>query len=119
MDAAFFWNMTYGEIVASITGFNKRQKTEFQMKSIVAYRQADLIASLVSNVLGSKHQPPSIQEAFPGIFPEIEQQPKQQNWQLMKARIEAYAAEKRAAEERKRGENRGDDSGGIASPNNV
>jgi hypothetical protein len=119
VDAAFFWDMTYGEIVASIEGFYKRQKTEFQMNSIVAYRQADLIASLVSNVLGSKHQPPSIQEAFPGIFPEIEQQPQQQKWQIMKARIEAYAAEKRAAEERKRGENRGDDTRGAAGPNNV
>lgn len=116
MDAVFYWDMTYAEILAAITGYNKRQEAEMRIQSIIAYRQADQIASLVGIMIGSKQEPPSIQDAFPGIFPELEkkaeeqkhQQSKQQSWQVMKARVEAYAAS--AAEKRKRGERRGDNT---------
>lgn len=96
--------MTYAEIIASIQAYEKRIKAEMQIQAFIAYRQADLIAANVARVFGSKHQPISLQEAFPGIFPE-ETKPRQQNWQLMKERIEAYAAERR-----KRGEKSGNDS---------
>ncbi|GLC88704.1 hypothetical protein [Lysinibacillus piscis] len=100
MDAVFYWDMTYAEILAVIKGHVKRQEVELQYQSIVAYHQANLISHLVGIALGSKQQPKEIHEAFPSIFPELEkraeqQKIKQQNWELMKARIETYAAEKR------------------------
>jgi hypothetical protein len=104
VDAASFWDMTYKEILASIEGYQKRQKSELQTKALIAYRQADTLAMLVGIVFGSKQQHPALQDAFPGIFPELEQ-PRQQSWEIMKARVEAYAAEKRM-----RGENGGNNS---------
>ncbi|GEM_PF-2934400 len=117
MDAVFYWDMTYKEIFAAIKGFSKRQEIELQTKSIIAYHQANLISHLVGISLGSKQAPKEIHEAFPAIFPELEQkaqlqQVRQQNWQLMKARIEAYAFEKR-----KRGEDRGNDVRRTSNPN--
>ncbi|ATP40697.1 hypothetical protein CSE16_11915 [Solibacillus sp. R5-41] len=110
MDAVFYWDMTYKEILAAIKGKSKRQEAELQYQSIIAYHQANLISHLVGISLGSKQNPQALHEAFPGVFPELEKQAqlqlvKQQNWQIMKARIDAYAAEKR-----KRGEKNGDDN---------
>ncbi|MEG0473326.1 MAG: hypothetical protein RR588_13415 [Solibacillus sp.] len=110
MDAVFYWDMTYKEILAAINGSVKRQKAELQFQSIVAYHQANFISHLVGISLGSKQSPQELHEAFPGIFPEQEKRAqqqlvKQQNWELMKARVEAYAAEKR-----KRGKANGDDN---------
>ncbi|MEC1177615.1 hypothetical protein P9B03_03890 [Metasolibacillus meyeri] len=100
MDAVFYWDMTYAEILAAIKGNAKRQETKLQYESVIAYHQANLISHLVGITLGSKQPLKEIHEAFPGIFPELEkraeqQKVKQQNWELMKARIEAYAAEKK------------------------
>lgn len=110
VDAVFYWDMTYAEILAAIKGSAKRRETELQYQSIIAYHQSHLISHLVGISLGSKQSPQALHEAFPGIFPDLEkrakvQQVKQQNWELMKARIEAYAAEKR-----KRGGLNGDDN---------
>ncbi|MEG0450956.1 MAG: hypothetical protein RR595_13955 [Lysinibacillus sp.] len=110
MDAASFWDMTYVEITVAIKAHVKRQEVDLQYQSIIAYHQANLISHLVGISLGSKQSPQELHEAFPGIFPELEkraemQQVKQQNWELMKARVEAYAAEKR-----KRGRPNGDDN---------
>lgn len=118
MDAVFYWDMSYGEILAAIKAFQKRQTADLQYQAIISYRQANLISHLVAISLGSKQQEKEIQEAFPGIFPELEKQAqaqliKQQNWQLMKARIDAYAAEKR-----KRGESRGNDARRTANTDN-
>lgn len=84
-----------------------------RVQAMIAYRQADQIASLVGIMLGNKQTPPAIQEAYPGIFPEFEKKAEeerlqQQQWQIMKARIEEYAA--RVAEKRKRGERHGNDT---------
>lgn len=121
MDAVFYWEMTYGEILAAIKGFNKRQETDLQSKAIINYHQSNLIAHLVGIQLGSKQAPQELHEAFPGIFPELERKAeieriKQQNWQIMKARVEAYAAH--LAEKRKRGEDHGNDIRGTANSNN-
>lgn len=118
VDAFFYWDMTYAEISETIKAFQKRQEVDLQFKAVISYHQANLISHLVGISLGSKQQQKEIQEAFPGIFPDLEKQAKaqlvkQQNWQLMKARIDAYAAEKR-----KRGESHGNDARGTANTDN-
>ncbi|MCM1564926.1 MAG: hypothetical protein NC238_03020 [Dehalobacter sp.] len=101
MDTVFYWNMTYEEISAAIRGRQNQNLNDIKTQALVAYRQADLIAALVGIRFGSKQQAPNLFEAFPGIFSEEEVKPKQQNWQVMKARIETYAAERRKRGERK------------------
>lgn len=117
MDAVSFWDMTYAEINASIKAYGKQRETDMRIQSIIAYHQANQISLLVGRLVGNKNDVPAIHEAYPGIFPAMEQkaeqekaqqQSKQQNWQIMKARVEAYAAN--AAEKRKRGERRGDNA---------
>ncbi|MFJ7933713.1 hypothetical protein [Sporosarcina sp. NPDC096371] len=119
VDAVFYWDMTYEEITAAISAYNKQQETSMRIQSIIAYRQADQIASLVGIMIGNKQEAPAIYEAFPGVFPELErkaemEKAQQQHWQIMKSRIEAYATEKR-----KRGERRGNDSGGTPDTDNL
>lgn len=93
-----------------------------RIQSIIAYRQADQIASLVGIMMGNKQTPMAIHEAYPGIFPEMERKAEldkaqQQHWQIMKSRIEAYAAN--AAEKRKRGERLGNHAGRTPDTDNV
>ncbi|WP_438312216.1 hypothetical protein [Sporosarcina sp. FA9] len=111
--------MTYAEISATMTAYSKQQEVDMRIQSIIAYRQADQIASLVGIMMGNKQAPMAIHEAYPGIFPELEQKAEQENmqqqkWQIMKSRIEAYAAEKR-----KRGERLGNHAGRTPDTDNV
>ena len=113
-----YWDMTYREISAAIEAFQERQKidqerlkAEMMMLSLTAYRHADLIGAVVSNIMGGRNKIPSLSEAFPGVFPEEMLQPRQQDWRVMKTRIEQYGAEWK----RKRGEKRGDDDRRVAS----
>lgn len=106
--------MTYVEISTAIRTYQEKQRSQLQMESIIAFHQANQIAHLVGIALGSKQAQKEIYEAYPGIFPDLEKQAelqkaKQQNWQIMKARVEAYAVY--AKEKRKRGEQNGDDTG--------
>lgn len=93
-----------------------------RIQSIIAYRQADQIASLVGIMMGNKQTPMAIHEAYPGMFPELERKAEmdkaqQQHWQIMKARIDEYAAN--LAEKRKRGERLGDHAGRTTNLDNV
>lgn len=122
MDAVSFWDMTYAEINAAISAYGKQQEAVMRIQSIIAYRQADQIASLVGIMLGNKKEPPAIHEAYPGVFPELErkaehEKAQQQHWQIMKARIEEYAAN--AAEKRKRGERLGNHAGRTPDTDNI
>lgn len=102
MDAVYYWEMTYAEITATINAYQKRKRTDMQVQAIVAYKQAETTAALVSRIFGGNNKVPTVYEMFPDLFPE-QSKPKQQNWQLMKARVEAYAAEKRKRGEMKHG----------------
>lgn len=117
MDAVFYWDMTYREILTAIQGNQARlraaietEQEKLKYQAVIAYRQSDLIAILVGRLFGTKANVPLLHEVFPGLFPELER-PRQQNWQMMKARIEQYASERR-----KRGETGGNDTGRAASP---
>ncbi|MFD2334689.1 hypothetical protein ACFSR7_36055 [Cohnella sp. GCM10020058] len=104
--------MTFFEIEAAIRAYEARLKAEMQKEAMIAYRHADLIAALVARVLGNKNKAPTIQEAFPGIFPEVKQ--KQQDWRLMQERLDEYRQAKRRWRERG-GKH---DAGGTADSHN-
>lgn len=118
--------MTYAEILAAINAYVKRQETqrdtEMRIQSTIAYHQANQISVLVGRLVGNKNEVPTIDEAYPRIFPEMERKAEldkaqQQHWQIMKSRIEAYAAN--AAEKRKRGERLGNHVGRTPDTDNV
>lgn len=84
--------MTYGEIIATITAYNKRNKVEAQLQASIQYKLADLIGMSVGRLLDEKTKFPPIEEAFPGLFDElIVKKDKKQNWQLMKERMTDFA----------------------------
>lgn len=123
MDAVFYWDMTYGEINAAINAYSKNREVELREKAVIAYHQANQIGHIVGIMVGSKQSEKAIFEAYPGFFPDLEQKAlqeqakaenQQQHWRIMKERIEAYAAEKR-----KRGERRGNNTGRITNTDNV
>jgi hypothetical protein len=81
--------MSYREIIAAIRGNQKRIESETKIQAAIAYRLGHLIGFAVN-------QPkdyPSIHETYPWLFGAPIQ--KQQNWEVMKAKVEAYAAERR------------------------
>ncbi|MCL6456915.1 MAG: hypothetical protein K6T85_02805 [Gorillibacterium sp.] len=109
VDAAGFWDMTYGEIVATIKAYEAQRLSAVQTQAYIAYQQAHVISAMISRVLGGKKSPPTIHQAFPNVFPVVEQ--KQQNWQIMKARMAAYADARK-----KWGEKHGADDRGTTDP---
>lgn len=98
MDTVFYWEMTYGEIIAAIEGSQKRFKTEAQLQAGMIYKLGSLVGIAVND---PKKYPANIQKAFPGLFESIEDSPTQQNWQIMKERLNAYGDYLK----RKRGDN--------------
>lgn len=99
-----YWDMTYKEISTTIKAYSKRAESDMRISAIISYHQARLISHHVGIIVGSKETPKAIYEAFPGMFPHLEKEAaikaaientKQQDWKLMKDRIDAYAAERR------------------------
>ncbi|MCY9513318.1 hypothetical protein [Paenibacillus apiarius] len=70
-----------------------------QIQASLVYKLGNLIGIAVNDPAKF----PKVNDAFPGLFDDPKT--KQQNWQLMKERIAAYAAERR-----KRGEMHGGDN---------
>lgn len=90
MDAVLFWDMTYGEIMAAIEGYQKRFKSDLQMQAIFTYKLGELIGIAVND---PKKYPGNVKEAFKKtrIFDDIEEgTSKQQNWQVIKERVNNY-----------------------------
>ena len=93
MDAVFYWDMTYAEIQAFIEGNQAREKAKLM-------NQASLIHNLGYLMAYSFHSPkayPKMNEAFPGLFDElVKEQHKTEQWEINKARMQAYADEHNA-----------------------
>jgi hypothetical protein len=96
--------MTHGEILTAIMGYRRREQAQLQAQSLVAYRQAHLLGQIIGNMFDSNCPVPSMTEAFPGVFSELEQEEQrgiqQQDWRLMKARIEEFRARQQAVKRR-------------------
>lgn len=104
--------MTPWELERVIAAKQKQHKEELQSRAVFAYRQAEVTAALMARSWGSKQKAPDIKKVFPGIFedvaitvaPEPGKKPyQQQDWRIMKARMEMYAAARRKWGEKKRG----------------
>lgn len=80
--------MTLGEIIDTVEAYNDDKLDEMKYNSMLAYQTGRLVAIGVGNAFGGGEFP-QIHEIFPGLF----EAPKvvQQDSELMKARIMAYA----------------------------
>ncbi len=88
MDAVFYWDMTYGEIIEAIEGNQRRTKLQMQIQANLVYQLGALVGVAFNE---PDKYPSSVKEAFPKLFEDlIDDEPKQQDWQIMKARIEEY-----------------------------
>ena len=83
-----FWEMTIGEVVRSIESFNRRSRAQTQEKASLDYIQAQLIIKGVGMVLGSKERFPSINEAYPTLFDELEKE-QQEKLEAQRAELSA------------------------------
>lgn len=89
MDAVLYWDMTYGEITVSIEGSQKRIKADMQKEAAMVFKLGELIGIAFND---PKKYPPSISKVFPKLFDEdTENNSNQQDWQIMKERINRYA----------------------------
>ncbi|WFA10329.1 hypothetical protein [Tissierella sp. Yu-01] len=89
MDAVLFWDMTYGEVIAAIEGYQRRFKAKLQTQAMFTYKLGELIGIAVND---PKKYPQNTKEAFKqmGIFDE-DKEPIKQDWQIMKERMNKYA----------------------------
>lgn len=80
--------MTLGEIIDSIEAYNENKLDEMKYNAMLAYQTGRIVAIGVGNAFGGGEFP-QIHEIFPGLF----EPPKlvQQDSELMKARLMAYA----------------------------
>ena len=87
--------MTPGEVVRYIESRNRMIKLETQEKASFDYIQANLIVKGISIVLGSKDAYPLINEAYPGLFDDIQKEQeakiKQQKENLSALRFKQFA----------------------------
>ena len=83
--------MTYGEAVDVIKAYQKKYLEDKRFQAMTIYRLGELVTKGVGIAFGSKQAFPQMREVFPGLFEE----PKKQQWQIAKERIEDYAARKR------------------------
>jgi hypothetical protein len=102
VDAVFYWDMTFAEINQAIK--SKRKQIEFKESKIKlqaklaqtnAYNTAELVRIAVGSLFDKNCKFPSFDEFF---NPNIEEKPKQQDWRIMKERINAIAAARKRGE---------------------
>lgn len=80
--------LTPEEIQKAVESESNRQKDFYKMLAYIVYTGASLTAIGFNN----PKQFPSIEQAFPNLF----EQEEQQHWTLMKQRVEAFAKAKKA-----------------------
>ena len=99
VDPVRFWDIIYGEIITQIKAYRQKEKAQMQLQAIFIYK----LGSLVGIAFNDPNIPSNVEEAFEemGIFDEEIDTTKQQNWRIMKERMNRYAYL-----HRKRGENR-------------
>ncbi|WP_059050856.1 hypothetical protein [Paenibacillus senegalimassiliensis] len=103
--------MTPWELERMIAAKQRQHKAQLRTQAVIAYQQAGVTAALMSRVWGNKQKAPDLKTAFPGIFEEEVPAPsepgnkpyKQQDYRIMKARLEQYAAARKKWGEKKRG----------------
>ena len=92
IDVREYWSMTYGEIADTISAYKDNEKLRIREVASFQYSLANLIGLSVARLMNSDAEYPSLKEAYPTIFADMEDAvPVQQDWQVAKARLLQYA----------------------------
>lgn len=83
-----YWDNTPNEIICAVTVEKQKQDEFIKMLAWIVYNGAALTAVGVNDPKSF----PSLQQAFPSLF----EQTEQQHWQIIKARVENYASHQRS-----------------------
>lgn len=87
-----FWDMTITEVLDVIKSYNSRLKSEMQFKAIASYSQAILIVNGVRSMFSKEpYNTPQLHELYPNLFEAPPKKEVQQDENVMKARLLAYA----------------------------
>lgn len=87
-----FWDMTIAEVLDVIKAYNSRVKSEMQFKAIVSYSQTVLIVNGVKSMFSKdKYNMPQLHDLYPNLFEAPTKKEMQQDENVMKARLLAYA----------------------------
>lgn len=84
-----FWDYTYGELIIIIQAMNDKEMLRMRQEALNTYILADLIGASVARLMDKNSKFPAIHDVYPSLFEKP--QPKQQDWQLTKARLLEYA----------------------------
>lgn len=76
--------MSADEIAIASTAHQEQTKEQMRVLAWIAYNNA----ALTGVAINSPNQFPRLEDAFPSLF----EREKQQDWRVMKKRMEAYAA---------------------------
>lgn len=85
-----FWEMTWGEIVATVQSRARVMEIERKERASMDYVAATLTGRAIA-VACFGGEFPALREAYPGLFPELEQ-PHKQDWRIAKERLLKFAA---------------------------
>ena len=87
-----YWSMTYGEIKGTIDAYRTNEKRRIREVAVFNHIQANLIGLSVARLMNDKAKYPTLREAYPLIFADLEdEKPAHQDWQVAKARLLQYA----------------------------
>jgi len=86
-----YWFMTYGEIMDTIKAFGEVERLRIREVAMFNHSLANLIALSMARLTNEKAEYPSLKQAYPGLFNDIDDTPKQQNVEIMKERFLRYA----------------------------
>lgn len=100
-----FWEMTIGEVARAVESRNRLYKAQMQEKASLDYIQAQLIIKGVGMCLGSKERFPSIYEAYPSLFDDVQKE-QEEKVAEQKAQVSAMRFKQFAQAFNKRFENK-------------
>lgn len=83
-----FWNMSAGEAEQIISAKLKRRYEDSKQRMALVWK----LGALCSYSFNDPKKYPPLHEAFPGVFNE---EPKQTDWRIIKARMAEYSEAKR------------------------
>lgn len=86
-----FWNMSAGEAEQIISAKLKRRYEDSKQRMALVWK----LGALCSYSFNDPKKYPPLHEAFPGVFNE---EPKQTDWRIIKARMAEYSEAKKAGE---------------------
>ena len=87
-----FWEMTYGEI--SVTVDAHRETSRLRVREVAGFNHslANLIGLSVARLMDKKSKYPTLKEAFPGMFDDLESNnPITESEDITKAKLLQYA----------------------------